>query len=65
MSALKDAKDYLYRYGWNTDTTTDPIDLLRALVKDMDQLLDEQGYLTEDEGDDEDEGEEDDEDDQA
>lgn len=45
MTTLEEAKQYLYRYGWNTDTTIDPIDLIRALVEDLEQCQDELGYV--------------------
>jgi hypothetical protein len=45
MTTLEEAKQYLYRYGWHTDTTIDPIDLIRALVAELEQCQDELGYV--------------------
>jgi len=37
MSVVQDARDFLWRYGTNTDTTIDPIDLIRDLVKECEK----------------------------
>ena len=37
-SVVSEAKQYLYRYGINTDTTIDPIDLIRDLVRECEDL---------------------------
>lgn len=34
---LAEAKRYLYRYGCLTDTTIDPIDLIRALARELEK----------------------------
>lgn len=36
-SVVSEAKQYLYRYGVNTDTTIDPIDLIRDLVRECER----------------------------
>lgn len=36
-NALADARQYLYRYGTNTDVTIDPVDLIRDLVKECEK----------------------------
>lgn len=36
-SVVSEAKQYLYRYGTNTDTTIDPIDLIRDLVRECER----------------------------
>lgn len=34
---LVEAKQYLYRYGINTDTTIDPVDLIRDLTVQLEK----------------------------
>ena len=38
VSVLAEAKQYLYRHGTMTDTTIDPVDLVRDLVRENEQL---------------------------
>lgn len=38
MSTLEEAKKYLHRHGWATDTAVDPVDLLRDVVVEYEQL---------------------------
>jgi hypothetical protein len=37
-SNFEEAKTFLYRYGWATDTTADPVELLKNLVEDHERL---------------------------
>ena len=37
-TVLAEAEQYLYRYGTNTDTTIDPVDLVRDLFGECKQL---------------------------
>ena len=38
ISTLAEAKRYLWRYGTITDTTIDPVDLIRDLVREHERL---------------------------
>ena len=37
---LEDARQYLFRYGVNTDMTVDPVDLIRDLADECERLAD-------------------------
>jgi hypothetical protein len=39
MAVLDDAKQYLYRYGTITDTTVEPVELIRDLVGELERVL--------------------------
>jgi hypothetical protein len=39
MTVLQEARQYLYRYGTITDTTIEPVDLIRDLVGALERAL--------------------------